>query len=728
MTPRIVHLAAAAALLLGATPAAAQEPAGAGALQPFASDRELIALLREAEARHPPPAPCTHSVGVSAAPGGPGAASRPAVVRGRVHAAGGDGLANAIVQVAGLNLRTLTDSAGGYRLVIPPERLDAETPLRLGVSLLGWNPASQAVALAPGDSAAVEFGLCKAELTLGALTVTAAGVGESVTNVQHAGADEGGIVKVHGDHLVMLRRGRLFTVSIAGGRLRPVAAVAAYEEGIDGRGTWYDEMLVSGETVVVIGYSYARGGTEIGLFHIGADGTLTHRSTYHLRSNDYYSSRNYASRLVDGKLVFYTPLRLRPWAEVPEDDASSLMPQMRRWRAGASEAEWRPIATSRRIYAPPRPLGEPRSIALHTVTVCDLGDGELDCQATGVLGPYGHTFYVSPGAVYVWLSGWRARGDGGRPAAMAYRMPLDGSAPGALGVHGSPVDQFSFLESDDRHLNVLVRERAGGQWMWTSEHGAGDVALLRVPLTRFGDGGDAAAPADYRQLPTPPGASFHNRFVGGHLLYGTGSGWGAPRDGDLAGLYVVDWRRGRVSWLATGHPVDRIEALGAGAVVVGADPRRLHLSSVRLGAHAAIVDRYTLENATQGELRSHGFFYRPDGTSGGVLGLPVRGGGRAGSAHLRHGSASILYLRARSLRFAELGSLAAREGRHRDDGCVASCVDWYGNARPLFLRGRIFALMGYELVEGEERQGRIREVRRVDYTPAPPRVAAGGDD
>jgi uncharacterized secreted protein with C-terminal beta-propeller domain len=40
---------------------------------------------------------------------------------------------------------------------------------------------------------------------------------ESVTNTQHAGVDEGGIVKVHGDHLVVLRRGRLFTVAIGDG-------------------------------------------------------------------------------------------------------------------------------------------------------------------------------------------------------------------------------------------------------------------------------------------------------------------------------------------------------------------------------------------------------------------------------------------------------------------------------------------------------------------------------
>ncbi|MDJ0278667.1 hypothetical protein QLH51_17885 [Sphingomonas sp. 2R-10] len=47
----------------------------------------------------------------------------------------------------------------------------------------------------------------------------------------------------------------------------------------------------------------------------------------------------------------------------------------------------------------------------------------------------------------------------------------------------------------------------------------------------------------------------------------------------------------------------------------------------------------------------------------------------------------------------------------------ASCVDWYGNARPIFLRGRIFALMGYELVEGRLQAGRIAEVARTDFAP-----------
>jgi hypothetical protein len=59
---------------------------------------------------------------------------------------------------------------------------------------------------------------------------------ESVTNVQHASVDEGGIVKVHGDHLVVLRRGRLFTVRIAGSDLAPAGAAHAYGQDVNPRG------------------------------------------------------------------------------------------------------------------------------------------------------------------------------------------------------------------------------------------------------------------------------------------------------------------------------------------------------------------------------------------------------------------------------------------------------------------------------------------------------------
>ncbi len=80
------------------------------------------------------------------------------------------------------------------------------------------------------------------------------------------------------------------------------------------------------------------------------------------------------------------------------------------------------------------------------------------------------------------------------------------------------------------------------------------------------------------------------------------------------------------------------------------------------------------------------------------------------------GSAEVTFLSVNNeLRFTPLGALTARAGRI-NDRCRVSCVDWYGNARPIFINRRIFALLGYELVEGTlTTQGRLNERGRVRF-------------
>jgi hypothetical protein len=564
----------------------------------------------------------------------------------------------------------------------------------------------------------------KQRLQLDAVSVTGTAVEgaaasraqDAITNTQHAGVDEGGIVKLHGDHLVILRRGRLFTVAIGGHDLRPIATVDAFGPGIDPRYAWYDELLVSGDRVVVVGYSYQRGGTELGVFDIDSAGALRHRGTYQLRSNDYYSSRNYASRLIGSQLVFYTPLYL-PFRL---DDPLSALPSMRRWNPEGGvdgTGRFERIVTAQRVYHPAG-WSMSRDVALHTLTVCDLAAAELNCAATVVIGPSGRVFYVAPRAVYVWMSDWNRLDRRAAGAAILCRMPLDGSRPSALGATGSPVDEFSFLESDDGYLNVLVRSETRGDAMWSPEWAAGNASLLRVPLADFGDGSQAAPATLYRTLSTETGGTFHNRFVGDFLLYGSGSGsgWGRPAaDGSL--LYVVPWRGGAVTRLVLPRGTDRIEPMGSDAVVVGADERDLHFTGIRLGSTPDLAQRFTLHDASQGELRSQGLFYRPDGAHAGMLGLPVRGPGKPGYEHLIRGSASIVFLRNHNWQFEPLGTLEAEGEGTRDDACKASCVDWYGNARPLFIRGRIFALLGYDLVEGSIQCGLIAAVHRVNFAP-----------
>ena len=547
-----------------------------------------------------------------------------------------------------------------------------------------------------------------------AVIVTAAKGSENITNRQEADVDEGGIVKNYGDYLIILRRGRLFTVSVADHSMKPVGQINAFPPGESGRGAWYDEMLISGNQVIVVGYSYARGGTEVNRFIIGEDGSLTYKDSYHLKSNDYYSSRNYASRLLGNKLIFYTPIPF--WQENWEKQ----LPSIRRWD-GKKDKEFSTISSPTEVYVAESVRGDQNAIVdtFHSVTTCDLTAANLNCSANVLMGANARTFYVSGRAVYIWVTDSFVSKDR-KKSSVLYRMPLNGEAPSAVMTLGGPVDQFSFKEDRRANmLNVVVRSDSGGDGMWRPEVSDGDVALLRLPLSEFGDGSGTARPGDYRPLPrtSEDDWSFRNRFIGNNLVYAAGEWQEQTRRMDV---FTVPLRGGKVSRVSVPHGVDRIEAMGDDALVVGSDDDdALGFSSIELGAGSRRGDTFKLPAASEGESRSHGFFFKPDSRNpaSGLLGLPVsRELKRTVSRFLGNGSA-IVFLSRRDGRFRLAGELEARAANAVDDACQASCVDWYGNARPIFLGKRVFALMGYELVEGRRSGRAIKEVNRVSFAP-----------
>ena len=579
-----------------------------------------------------------------------------------------------------------------------------------------------AAASVPSGGGAVFYEAASSEST-----TRSASSGESITNNQEAGVDEGDIVKARGNHLVVLRQGRIFTVELGpDGRNRVVDSIDAFAPGTpitSDYGHWYDEMLVFDRSVVVVGYSYTAGATEIGLFNLSDTGRLAHRDTYYLRSNDYYSSRNYASRLIGSTLVFYMPYGLytRGWNNDSVEPVATL-PALRR----SDRDNWDEIITETRVYRPVQPSYWP---TMHTVVTCDLADPAFSCEASAVIGPYSRSFYVSADAVYLWVTGstrlrWDPAPDTQRPEAYVYRFPLDGSRAGVLRAAGAPVDQFSFKEANGA-LNVVVRAQ-GGDAMWRPEVSDGDVALYQVALTEFGR--RPAAAGRFTDLPTPGGdrySAFQNRFVGDHLLYGVGSGWSDPDDATTSHQVVVHpyVHGGTTSAVRLGHSVERIEVMGDAAVVVGSDGENLTFTSVGLSRDAApAVEHWFVQaDAQQGETRSHGFFFRadPSDPSSGVLGLPVRDGGRAGWEHLVHGSAGVLFLNVNRHQLTRLGMLESnRSEAPVDDQCKVSCTDWYGNARPIFYQGRTFALLGYELVEGTVAEA-LTERSRLDFFRLP---------
>ena len=538
---------------------------------------------------------------------------------------------------------------------------------------------------------------------------------ESITNNQEAGVDEGGIVKNWRDYLVVLRRGRLFTISLASGSMRPVDTIAAFPPGVSGQGDWYDEMLIAGDRVIVIGYSYARGGTEVNRFRIAADGQLTFEDAYHLKSNDYYSSRNYASRLIGNLLVYYTPL----YVGSQGDDPLEALPGVRKWGQDGSRGAFRRIIDSRRVFIAPSIKGreDPPVDALHSV---------IDCDLTAVLGPASRNFYVSSNAVYLSVSDPYS-GDENRPAASyVYRLPFAREdTPAAIGTRGIPIDQFSFREDATAgRLDILVRAEGRGDAMWGPEMGEGtNLALLQLPLAAFGDGSTEAEAGMYRRVPALGASAYNmqNRFVGAYLLYGAGgSGYGAgEREG---GIVAVPVAGGEAMRLPLPHGVERIEAMGRDALAIGNMGEGLGFTAIHLGgSRPSVGERYVQRAAAQGESRSHGFFYRPDrgsaDGSSGTIGLPVMRSVEPTHRRYFGSAAAMLFLRRDNRAFTPAGELDARPGDVTDDACQASCVDWYGNARPIFLGDRVFALLGYELVEGSLRNGRIGEIGRVNFAP-----------
>ena len=553
----------------------------------------------------------------------------------------------------------------------------------------------------------------------------------SITNTQIAGVDEGGIVKVVGDYLVILRRGRLFSVSTADGGLTPVGEIQAYPPGVDPSGDWYDEMLVSGDWVVVVGYSYGRGGTEINRFRIGADGQFSFVDSHHLRSADYYSAENYASRLVGDQLIFYTPLGFGDY----DEDPLGFLPALSRWTPGEDEPTWRRITTGRQVYVaqPLREKGPHTVNTMHTVSMCNLTAPELNCSGTVILGSDSRTFFVSQNAVYVWTDTEHAWNDSTneqeRVPAFLYRLPFDGSSPQAVRVMGNPIDQFSFNPNAAAgRMDILVSADSGGDEMWRSEVSQGDMALLRLPMSRFGNGSGSVQPEDYQDLPgsTYNGIINANRFVGDWAFYAMSTYEPGNYQSRTSELVAVPVRGGEPTLFNFDQGVERIEPLGPDALIVGGNTSVDFTTLVLGGARPQVGSTFTVPQASQSESRSHAFFFRGDSADGttGLMGLPIftqverPGGGWAQGA-------DMLFLRRDNRALSDFGRLhASPTTPGRVDGCVASCTDWYGNARPIFLRGRVFALMGYDLVEGREGGERIEEVQRVDYEGA----GSGKDD
>ena len=193
---------------------------------------------------------------------------------------------------------------------------------------------------------------------------------------------------------------------------------------------------------------------------------------------------------------------------------------------------------------------------------------------------------------------------------------------------------------------------------------------------------------------------------------------GRARAGRVAGAAP---RAGATAQFAVRHGVDRIEALGRDALIVGAGARALGFTAIDLRTPEARRRRF-LRHARRARGRSaqprlllQSRSVDADGASG-MLGLPIARPVDGRYYRFFAGAAAMLFLSRRAAAVRP-GRRARRRGRGVvDDDCVASCVDWYGNARPIFLRGPHLRLARLRAGRRAARAkaGDIRETGRLD--------------
>ena len=359
------------------------------------------------------------------------------------------------------------------------------------------------------------------------IVVTASKVDDanpSITNTQEAGVDEGDIVKQIGQYLIVMQDGRLFSIDLLPDGepgLRHVDRENVYRTTEED--TWYDEMLVFGRQMIVIGYSYDAEASVFAVLELEETGEITFRDRFFLPAQDYFDGDNYTTRLVDGQLALHTSFYLSDVESFEQLNAPVLSRTM--------APEDTPRLSARRVYRPVQDAADP---LLHTITICPLRDLKQSdrevpaCNTTAFLAGDDYEYYASQDAVWLWVSkeGHRwwmetEEDDTAESTGLLYRIPYDRNmSPGFARVMGEPVNQFSLAAGSD-----VFRAFVEVDPVEEADKDASPFRLLQLPLSDIDRAPPAIDVADYVSLPNIADGDIENRFTNTHFVYTTYNTW-----------------------------------------------------------------------------------------------------------------------------------------------------------------------------------------------------------
>lgn len=560
--------------------------------------------------------------------------------------------------------------------------------------------------------------------TLDAVTVVGSSISaaDMITRNQEGGVDEGDIVKKSGDFIIVLRQGVLHSIRISRNGAPVLERVDTMKVAADasGKDAWYDEILTFGRRLILLGFNYGndKDVAELVLFDLGPDGHFRRDGRYWLRTQDYFSADNYATRIQGDNLLMTMSLQLDLQGEMAWPEWSQRDIPLPRWT---------PLIDVEELYFPIYTTPRPYVHLLLQCPIAKLGSAGLDCRTTGIIGGGQSVFYASNTAAYLALPAWDAAAYedlefnewSSDPKFVrflqtaVFRVPFSTTeTPTVARVQGRVDDQLWFKQGSD---GLYVTTTAGSR-----EHVR--LALTHIPATSFRPSLDAVV-APKVILPVVPEQDIV-RYSDTSVWVGTHR-YSLEDDATVQAtdVLVQPLSGAAPSVIRVPHTADRLEPAFGGMLVAGthgAAPWERPTDTVwgvsfaTEHSAAQVHSTFEIPRHLSAEDRTHAFNLGQlsDGTR--LFGMP----GWPKSAMPANDwtpeiVSDLLFMRLDGERIRPAGVVSMQDAPKSED-CEASCVDWYGNARLFFVGDRVFALSANLFKEARYRRGTVSEVRRVE--------------
>jgi len=647
------------------------------------------------------------------------------VVRASVKDTAGNTISGALLEIEGSGVRTTTRENGDASFVVPAEKIPESHRLRLTVRGPRHNFRRGQFQAFPGDTIDAEISICENHVVLQQAIGTTGGSSRARTQygpAEQQGVESGDDAKVFGRFLVILRRGRLFSFDLGLGGQRErtmwlIGFVNLYGAAGSTEVRRLYKLMVRGDQIVVIGYDISARDVEIQLLHIAGDGVVSRTARHQLRVNCAYGGCN--ARLAGDKLVILASSPLNATAT----DWSAGLPAIRRLFPASKAEDSQSLVTPRDVFAFPNDSLVGSTPFLNSVTVCDVTSPAFSCAARVIIGPRKDDFHVSPTAAYIWAHGGD-HPDVVRPnegAVTLFRVPLSGHAPQAVRLNGGPFNALSLTE--DAHGTLRLFASGDSRYGPRTQVAGGTrevAALLTLQSTDFGDGTRDAPASAHRTLPLDEGVEVRSQFIGPWLFYAVGGDY-FRHASPTTTLFAVRTDSGLLRRIKLPYYVERIAPVDSDAIVIAsAASDSLYFLRIDPSSTSPRRGHFMIANPSRQEYEGEKLFYCRCGSDRGLLAIPGSGYPRSDSTHWVEGSTKVVFVRASSRGLMRVGSLAITPGTPEQDSLEVQSGwfdDWYGNARGIFVGERIFALIGYELIEARMMDGRLVERQRIGFMP-----------